>query len=232
VIDLLIPTLGNREPQGLRHIPWSYEYHESREKPWAVAANKLLDGAKNDVLFMDDDVTLLEGAFWYMDWVYPYGDIFGFALITADGGLEPGPVCVGVKDGSVSIYAEPLAFGVTCYTAHVSSSLIYIKKRVIDAGVRFPIWGDNGRYEDVAFNLSAWLKGFRVIYTPSIAVHQHGAEKGQAASSNIPALNRWMVEHNIAAAIQEGKIPHGRIGLSPLQSPEDFGSLRPFAANC
>jgi hypothetical protein len=156
--------------------------------PWGEAANNLLNRSKNDVLFMDDDIELLPKSIPpkpILDWLAGDASIIGFMLRDPNnvGKVPQGPYnCVVAGD---RIDPVPATSGGAMlkpvYCAHVTASLLYIKRQAIDANLRFPVW-DGSHYEDVAFTLSAWMHGFKVAYIPMLAHHlmsgAGGATKG------------------------------------------------------
>lgn len=218
MIDVLIATLGEREPAGLEQLG-DYRVLTSRVTPWAVAANMLLGQAENDVLFLDDDITLEEDILTAITPYYDKADIFGFLLCSET-----------IKDGYRSY--TPASWGFTLnksgllplserahpsYVAHATASCLYIKQHVLKSGLRFPLWPGT-HYEDVAFTVDAWLRGFKVLYLPCLVGHaltEQGA--GQTKSQQVDlertrAINRhylsaWMLEHDVYTAIDEGRIP-------------------------
>jgi GT2 family glycosyltransferase len=221
----LCATTGARQPQGLEHAGVSSLLTDSRPG-WAAAANALLDLAASrgdDALFLDDDIELTADSLRFLWWpLIDAADVFGFTLFTngtvtsagfhatADGGLRPQQMLVDIMRPSL--------------VAHVTASCLYIKREVLQAGIRFPVWPGQ-HHEDVAFTYDCWLRGFRVAYVPGV-VHHHmnmavgvGATKSllptfqQDRAINAECLRRWIAEHGVPQAIAAGQIPTGFRGL-------------------
>lgn len=220
MLDVLIATTGARMPGGLEHIPGEYRVLTDTRTGWARSANALLDEADyagHDALFLDDDVTILPETFAAMQTWLPLADVIGFQLwdnarariVSAGHVLHGGALLPNVRQ------QEP------GYLAHVTASLLYIKRRVIRAGVRFPEW-PGVHSEDVAFTYDAWLRGYRVLYWPSPALHDIqpngiGATKAHTESladrlgQNTSYLHDWMAARGVWDAAARGDIPVGRL---------------------
>lgn len=238
MIDVLIATKGDRAPLGLPNIPGPYNVFAATDRPWAVAANRLLDGAAqtgNDALFVDDDIELTPETFMAFHDYKDAADVIGFTLINPTPGgnqYQSGPVFmprvwIETPDGSL-ILQHPTAFDTIltpCYVAHVTASCMYLSSRLIQAGVRFPVWPGQ-HHEDVAFTLDAWLRGFRVMYLPGRVIHHMAAPGNVGATKamdpkfnedrqlNAAYLARWVKDNRVRQACEDGRIP---VGLVPVE---------------
>lgn len=215
MIDVVCATLGRRSPQGLEHAG-PHRLLTDSSPGWATAANALLESATGDVLHLDDDTELTADSFRLLDQCYDVADVFGFTLFTgggitsagfhatADGGLRP-------QTAMMDIFRPGLV-------AHVTASCLYIKRHVLEAGVRFPVWPGQ-HHEDVAFTYECWLRGFKVAYLPGV-VHHHmdQAMRVGATKSTLPTfhadravnydcLQAWIRERGVPAAVADGRIP-------------------------
>lgn len=234
-IDVVCATLGTRVPTGLQHLPFTYRYLASTEPGWGEAANALLDKTENDVLFLDDDIEILPSTFDAFEKYYDEADMFGFSLIGPFGqGREwvqsAGQMLVPNGDGlSLSgLDGHIRALMLPCYTAHVGTCCCYIKREVVAAGIRFPLWSDGIHYEDVAFCLDVWLSGFKCLRLPFAAIH-HGAENGAGIHKgndprfaakraiNEVRLSWFMEQRRVLDAVMEGRIPMAYRFLQPFE---------------
>lgn len=225
LLVLLATAPGNtRRPEGLGSLG-PVEMLVDTRAGWAEAANALLDQAATrgaPALFLDDDITWTPDATRALLAHRDSADMLGFDLwlpaghrqwdvhhsLTPFGGLvgcnPPGP----------------------CELAHVSTSCCYLSARLIQSGVRFPVWPGT-HYEDVAYALSAWLAGFRVAYVGGAVIHAMagpaGATKGadpltlQKQAMNMQYFAHWCMEQGIRGAVEAGRIP---AGVRPLEQRE------------
>lgn len=183
-VDVIIPTVGHIYKTShpytclsrLQFIPFPIRVHVvTGGKSWAEAINIGLsqtDG-KNDVILMDDDVFINEYTFVGMDNVYEKGDIFGFRLLFPDGKIQhAGGLCdgnmvghIGYREENASVTKDPY------YVCHATTSLIYIKRHVLDSlkGMATDIPGI--QFEDVDFNFRALKEGFKILQLPNEATH-------------------------------------------------------------
>jgi GT2 family glycosyltransferase len=185
-VDLIIPTL--RRPHAfscfdkLHNIPWPYRLHViTGGKTWAQAINIGLaqSDKKNDVILMDDDVFITPDTFLEMQTYMDDADIFGFKLLFPDGDIQhAGGIVrnesighIGFQEQDQGQYNEPK------YVCHATTSLIYIKRHVLDSigGMAEDIPGL--QMEDVDFNFRALKAGFKIIQLPGAAVHLQSASK-------------------------------------------------------
>ena len=211
--------------KGLDHIPWEYEVHTSTAKPWAKAANDLLDESAargRDAIFVDDDIEILPETFEVLEPLIPYADVFGFMMLRPGGSLLSGGH-EATDDGTpFPMITEP-AIHETAYVSHVTASLMYLKRSAVEK-LRVPRWPGQ-HYEDVAFSYDAWLKGLRVLYVPRPCLHDVTNENIGASKGKIPnfwelnGVNRqemaqWAVGHGVREAIAKRVIPTGRLRLN------------------
>jgi hypothetical protein len=233
LFDTLVATIDEtRVPGGLEHIAQPYRLLVDARKGWAEASNALLDAAEGDALFLDDDATLTPTTLSLLAQYYDRASVFGFTLITPQGGWDRGwqVASAGMgadREGRLSHGSDVRDVMTPSYVAHVTTSAIYIKHEVIAAGVRFPVW-PGAHHEDVAFTFDCWLHGFKVAYLPGLVEHPltgagAGATKsGQEGFSEKRAVNmfhleEWKAEKDIVGAIAAGGIPLGR---RPIDGPE------------
>ena len=183
-VDVIIPTVGHIYKTShpytclsrLHHIPFPVRVHlVTGGKTWAEAINIGLsqtDG-QNDVILMDDDVFINEKTFDNMGQYYEKGDIFGFRLLFPDGkiqhagGLSNGREVghIGYNEENDSITKDPY------FVCHATTSLIYIKRYVLDSlkGMATDIPGI--QFEDVDFSFRALKQDFKILQLPNEAVH-------------------------------------------------------------
>ena len=192
MLDVLVATIDeSRTPGGLEHIGQPFRLLVDTSKGWANAANTLLDQAKGDALFLDDDVTLTASTLALLPAYYDKADIFGFTLVSPGEGWNASWRVVsagfGLDSANNTRPASDIREVMTpAYVAHVTASALYIKAHVLRAGLRFPIW-PGAHYEDVAFTVEAWIRGFKVAYLPGLIEHPltaAGAGKTKSAEDN------------------------------------------------
>lgn len=218
-IDVLVATGRNRLPEGLIHCPWPIDIHADIGPGWAMAANRLLDIAAangRDALFLDDDVTLHERSFDMIERHYDAAEVLGFHLRTPGGGRSAGWEFTGPD----AMMVAPTGCQVPCYLAHVTTSCVFLKASVAQAGARFPVW-DGAWYEDVAFTFECWLRGQRVAYVGGEVDHLVGTtklaqpESHGRSGANLAVLQQWILDHDLKSKTsiqcEPGKIPLGAI---------------------
>lgn len=219
-LAVLVACKVEKAPGGLEHLGAHRVYYDT-SPDWATASNALLDKAAalgGDCLFIDDDVTLTETSLEGVRRYYKHADVFGLDLHDLNGQRQAGGRHAMLADGGLYdwVNAGP------AYLAHCSTSAIYIKHRVLTAGVRFPCWP--GIYwEDVALCLGAWLMGFRVLAVPGYVHHdiaggsgatkRHMPEFWARERLNYEAFRAWVARHDVHAALADGRVP---IGARPL----------------
>lgn len=226
MIDVLIATLGKVKPGGLENLPANNRILYDMSSPWAASANKLFDASENDVLFMDDDITLLPGFLNNVFKYYDRADIFGFTLRMPGNFIPSAAGCSINPDWQLDHNnLLPLKFHNTNfevitqpgYVAHVSASCMYVKKSVIKSGLRFPVWPGKW-FEDVWYGIEAWKRGFRVMYVPGDVIHELGATKNNNdyESKRLANLNAHMLiakcyELDVFGDVRKGLIPSDKI---------------------
>lgn len=185
-VDIIIPTMRKTHAfscfDKLHNVPWPYKLHViTGGKTWAEAINIGLKQSdkKNDVILMDDDVFIMPQTFAGMESVMDDADIFGFKLLFPDGDIQHagGIVCeenighIGFQQEDKGQFDEPK------YVCHATTSLIYIKRHVLDAleGMAEDIPGI--QMEDVDFNFRALKAGFKILQLPGSAIHMQSASK-------------------------------------------------------
>jgi hypothetical protein len=213
----LVASKDGISPKGLEYIPNYAGTTFSGTPGWANAANELLDWPSPSrwVLFCDDDIELTEWTFQFLPKYQHAAEVFGFTLVPSQGGMVSAGHVFG-PEGSLVPQTGP-ALMIPAYVPHVTASCMLIKREVLEAGIRFPVW-PGVHSEDVAFTLDCWLHGFRVAYLPGLVWHHMASPGVGATKTNEPdleqklALNRlhlqqWMCEKGIAQACAEGRIP-------------------------
>lgn len=227
MIDVLVATLGQRAPRGLAHVG-EHNLIVDASAGWATAANRLLDQSTRDVLFIDDDIILTPHTFDAFRAVRDHADVFGFTLCQPGTEQVTSAGFVMLPGASGHLDMRPLyALGASTlfrpqYVAHVTASCLYIKREVIAAGVRFPVWPGQ-HHEDVAFTFDCWLHVFKVAYVPGLVYHELQSSTGAGATkSTLPTfeadrainarhLAEWIAEHDIQGACRSGVIPIGAL---------------------
>lgn len=218
MIDVLVASHPSRAtlPVGLQFIGMHRVLMDTKDG-WAEAANRLLDQSENDVLFIDDDVELFDSTFSDLQKHYDKADVFGPTLYNQ-----------GATDILSAGYFIKEDYGLVPrrvskapgYVAHVTASCMYIKRRAVVDGLRFPVW-PGVHTEDVVFTIDAWLRGFKVMCLPSACDHYSGQMGGGAFKSKIDDLNdkrainysmylTWCDDHHVRDAIRHGRIPRAQ----------------------
>lgn len=210
MLYVLCATLGHRTPQGLQHIPNPMAYISSTMPGWARASNHLLDVADRDgcdALFVDDDIAILPETFAEMETWLPLADVIGFRLTKGGRTVSAGHVLY--DDGMLLPNSHP---DEPAYIAHVTASAMYVKHRVLRAGVRFPEW-PGVHSEDVAFTHDVWMHGFQVLYWPSQVEHAlhasgigatkaHEPDLGDKLATNSRALHEWCAARDMERVLR------------------------------
>lgn len=198
MIDVLCVTLGQRQPQGLEHIPWPYRVLTDGRPGWSEAANALLDeaaAAGHDALFLDDDVTLTADTFSALADYRAQAEMFGFDLHDLLGQRQAGARHIREESGTLTDWVHPGP----AYVAHVSTSACLISHAVLATGIRFPVW-PGVHWEDVAFCFDVWTRGLRVLAIPGRADH---AIEGGVGATKCHTPEFWAKWHmNRGAFIQ------------------------------
>jgi hypothetical protein len=222
VFDVLVASKDGVAPQGLEHLPSTWPLTISQTAGWAVASNELLDGAQHDVLFLDDDIELLDETFDLLGLYWGRAEVFGFTLYLPDHVTQQSAGWVFEIPGGLRRLSVP----VPSYVPIVTASCMVVKRAVLEAGVRFPVW-PGSHLEDVAFMLDCWLHGFRVCCLTGRALHHMsdmagiGRTKAQQPDlggllqQNRQRLEEWVVAHDVAGALADGLIPSGTVWLCP-----------------
>lgn len=226
---VLCATLGQRMPQGLQFLG-PMELRVSMVKPWAAAANDLLDYAAaqgGPALFLDDDIELTQHS---LDWLMSLSreaavpDVVGFTLCNGEQILSAGYAATVNVDNAVVLQPMRLPYVLQPFRcAHVTASCMWLSERALRA-VRFPVWPGQ-HHEDVAFTLDAWLHGLSVAYVPGLVFHHIDTQQMAGATKatdphfaadravNAYHLQEWMNEHGVPQALRDGRIP---VGVEPL----------------
>jgi hypothetical protein len=231
MIQVLCASLGDRSPKGLEYIPGDYEITFCKDKPWAKAANRLLDHAAECgdwALFLDDDIELTPHTFRQVqnpERLYRLGkgaDCIGFTLLGRDGAIQSaGHQFVPVGD---SVQMQPLQSAYDLFTpryvAHVTASCFLLSPRFLASPVRFPEW-EGQHHEDVAYTIEAWRQGFKVAYVPGAVWHDFNTQAGAGATkatmetfqseraTNWIRLQEWYREIDLRQLCIDGVVPVG-----------------------
>lgn len=182
-VDVIIPSRAKLNIAGLiAGFRFLYKYgldpriHLILEgNSWPEAINiglKSVEKFKNDVILCDDDIILLEATFKNLIKNYDKADIFGFQLLFPDGTVQHAGGFIG--NGSVGHYREGSK---KKYVDHVTTSLNYIKRKVLDKVPRMAEDYPGIQFEDVDYNIRAKKEGFKIMYLPDKAIHYESATK-------------------------------------------------------
>lgn len=186
VVDVIIPTMRKVHAfscfERLSHIPWPYRLHiVTGGKSWAEAINiglKQTDPG-NDVILMDDDVFINAKTFESVDKYYNEADIFGFKLLFTNNTIQHyGGIVRNSEIGHVGYEMEnDSRFSVPLRVCHATTSLVYIKRSVLNnlTGMAEDIPGI--QCEDIDFSFRALKAGFRIMVLPEDAIHLQSASK-------------------------------------------------------
>lgn len=214
-------------------IPVDAQVFRSNLAPWAEGANKIIDdfasyGDHPFLCFLDDDITLLRHSFEDMFDQLSGADVWGPMLVypqNRGGGIQSaGHVYTRIEGAELSPLTQfPNAVLWPQYVAHVSASCFLISKKVAQAGIRFPVW-PGAHYEDVAFTLDCWLKGFKVGYWPTPVIHDCndgvGNTKGgdsdfeEKRRTNLMRLHMYYKDIDLPARLKDGTVP---IAARPIE---------------
>lgn len=215
-VDIVMPTLskmGTMTEDSLHHIPFKYKLYKSAHPGgWPQAINECLEerkknnksGELRDVIIVDDDIKIFPNTFKNFEMYLPHADVFGFKLTRRHMVVHDGTIYNDEKMPLHFCYQRRRDFKLprlfrslyhivdhwkareAGYVAHVTASLCYIKSEVLDK-VSFPVW-PGSYWEDTAFTLEAWKKGFKVLYCPMRAYHENAGTKGKINEGEM----RWM----------------------------------------
>lgn len=227
-LDVLVASKHGRPPGGLQHLG-AHNLMIDSTPGWGQSANKLFDESKHDALFIDDDVTLTPYTFDLLERYWDRADIFGFTLCAPENwqAIYSAGFTYKLVNQLWEMGPQPRVM-VPSLVPHVTTSCIVVKRKVIDAGLRFPIW-PGIHYEDIVYTLEAWLMGFKVAYLPGVCLHHMGKPDENARPTgftkaqepdlvvkkklNEEHLFQWSKERRIERAVNQEVIPahpHGR----------------------
>jgi GT2 family glycosyltransferase len=139
---------------------------------WPSATNIGIRESTGDVIVMDDDIVLQPGTFEFIDRNYDEADIFGFKLWFPDGRIQhAGGAWVNGAMGHFGWGEEDKGqWDGLGYRPHVTTSLAYIKRRVIENVGLFEEGWPGFQFEDVDFMFRALKKCYRILYTPGTGI--------------------------------------------------------------
>lgn len=223
-IDIVIPSLRHKHAfdciERLRHVPFHYKLHfVTAGKSWAEAVNIGLFQTKNDVLLMDDDVMLESDTLTQVIHEYEKADIFGFKLLFPDGRIQhAGGVFI---DGEITHLGFGMPdkgqFSKPVYTCHLTTSLVYIKRKAINVLSGMDATYRGVQFEDVDFSFRALKAGLDLLYLPGRAVHLESATKkvepnfhSRMAVNKQELYRRFMQDEDFKAFIKGFPSPRPR----------------------
>lgn len=179
-VNVLMPTLGKKGTKtvdSLRaHAPFDLNIITSDVPGWANAINDCLSRriVGEDCLIIDDDIEILPETFADFDEYKQYGDVFGFKLMYPGGtAVQHDGGYLTTDGGSGHLFRNS---DMASYVGYVTASLCYIKAHVFENVLAMNVW-PGLQWEDVAFCVDAWEKGFRVVYVPNPAIHEETGTK-------------------------------------------------------
>lgn len=205
-VDLIMPSLGKPHLLGalesLQHLSFPVRAHFIfGGGSWVQAVNMGLERSAADVLLMDDDVRLLPQTFGDFDGpLVDTADIVGFKLIHPDTGAiqHAGGFCANDTIGYLGAGAAATEFTSPAWVCHVTGSLMYIKRRVLERLGRFSVWYGI-HYEAADFCFRALKEGFNILYWPGVAIHRGSYTLGQSPefeAKRAKNLDRLWSEHD------------------------------------
>lgn len=196
-VDLIVPTLNRPHSKlsmaYLRHFPFSgnkFFINEGNDWPEAINIGLRKSDKNSDVVLMDDDIFLMPESLSLVSPFYEDADIFGFKLLFPNGKLQhAGGLFRGGTVGHRFFMEDDNGQAdERCFVAHVTTSLIYIKRRVIDKLGGMAEDYPGSQMEDVDFCLRAIKAGFKIMYLPSPAIHLESATKKDNAQFRIKMM--------------------------------------------
>jgi len=184
--DILLPTtfdtpLIMKCLESFRYIPYDYKLHVITEGTWAESVNKGFSRTNRDVLLIDDDIEVTPNTFNSdFEKYLKMADIIGFKLVYDNMRINSAGCDVTTNPNKImprfrmmpehTAKADEAAF-----MSHVTTSFIYIKRRVIHAGIVMEENWPGYLYEDVDFTWKAFDAGFKILYIPHRVIH-HGTQ--------------------------------------------------------
>jgi len=191
-VDVIIPSLGKGHfidcIRSLKHISFGIKLHVVTEgNSWPEAINHGLSESTNDVILMDDDVRILPDTFKHLDKYYDEASMFGFKLLFGNGRIQhAGGFCKNASVGHIGWNcSDNEVFNEPYYCCHVTSSLVYIKREVVDKLQGMAKDYHGYQFEDVDFSFRAIKEGFKLLYLPGEAIHLESESK-----SKLPDFDR------------------------------------------
>lgn len=197
-VDVIIPSLAKINLAGaISSLRYMLDYgiepivHLVLEgKSWPEAINIGLAESYNDVIIMDDDVVILPDTFANFKKAYKKADIFGFKLLFPDGRIQHAGGFITNKIGHRG-YGEKDTYNEPEYVDHVTASLMFIKKKVINKLGGMATDYPGYQFEDVDFNIRAKKKGFKILYLPDVAIHYESLTKKQDEKFNEKLMQNY-----------------------------------------
>lgn len=201
-VDVIIPSKAKLNIAGLiagfRFLPkygLDPRIHLILEgNSWPTAINvglKECEPYQNDVIICDDDIILLEDTFELLEKHYDEADIFGFKLLFPDKTVQHAGGFITDSIGHRG-FGEPAdAYSEPEEVDHVTASLMYIKRKVLDKVSTMATDYPGYQFEDVDFNIRAKKAGFKIMYLPGVAIHYESATKKQDPEFNKKLMQNY-----------------------------------------
>jgi O-antigen biosynthesis protein len=144
---------------------------------WSEAINAGLAESKNDVLICDDDIVLYPDTFKDLEDNFDKADIFGFKLLFPSRKIQHAGGFITETIGHRGFGEDQDTYNEPEFVDHVTASLMYIKKEVIEKIGGMATDYPGYQFEDVDFNIRAKKAGFKIMYLPGKAIHYESFTK-------------------------------------------------------
>lgn len=187
MLDIIIPTLYahqdvHRNIISTSKIGITTTLHIMTERVgWPRSINQALIQCSHDVLIMDDDVLIHEDIYAAVQPYIHLADIFGFKLYEPHGPVGHAGCYFDGSFIATRMGPDCPEYNIPSYCAHVTASLMYIKREVIATLGGIDETYPGIQFEDVDLTCRAIIAGFRVAYIPATATHFRGQTKSQSS---------------------------------------------------
>lgn len=190
-IDVVIPTKYIQDVASLvkdfnRILPNAQVHVISEGHNWPTAINIGLKKCTGDVILCDDDIELRDDTFYGLEDYYDEADIFGYKLLYPNGTIQ---FAGGYYVGHYGHRQPGDTHNKKRYCDHITTSLCFIKKHVLDEVGEMATDYPGEQFEDVDFMIRAGEKGFNKLYIPQVAIHHESATKKQTIPDFINKMN-------------------------------------------